>query len=212
MGFSRQEYWSGLPFPSQGDVPDPRIELSSLALQANSLSSEPPGKAYAFHKAAYNNCSWASQEVQVVDMQVQSLDWQDAQEEGTAVLSSILAWRIPMDRGPWWSTGHRFAKSQTLLKQLNKPHAHFSQVDFRKISHMKIQKCVCVCVIVAQLCLIFRTYVFLLGYLYLLDRKVKVHCALFIIKHKFTEVSPEWSILLDFLWVGGSNVHCSPWS
>ena len=67
MGFSRQEYWSGLPFPSQGDVPDPRIELSSLALQANSLSSEPPGKPYAFHKAAYNNCSWVSQEVQVVE-------------------------------------------------------------------------------------------------------------------------------------------------
>ena len=61
MGLFRQEYWSGLPLPSQGDLPDPRIELSSLALQANSLSSEPPGKPYAFHKAAYNDCSWASQ-------------------------------------------------------------------------------------------------------------------------------------------------------
>ena len=66
MGLFRQEYWSGLPLPSQGDLPDPRIELSSLALQANSLSSEPPGKPYAFHKAAYNDCSWASQEVQMV--------------------------------------------------------------------------------------------------------------------------------------------------
>ena len=36
MGFSRQEYWSGLPFPSPGDLPDPGIEPGSLALQADS--------------------------------------------------------------------------------------------------------------------------------------------------------------------------------
>jgi len=35
MGFSRQEYWSGLPFPSPGDLPDPGIEPRSPALQAN---------------------------------------------------------------------------------------------------------------------------------------------------------------------------------
>ena len=35
MGFSRQEYWSGLPFPSPGDLPDPRIELRSPTLQAD---------------------------------------------------------------------------------------------------------------------------------------------------------------------------------
>ena len=37
MGFSRQEYWSGLPFPSLGGLPDPGIELASPALQADSL-------------------------------------------------------------------------------------------------------------------------------------------------------------------------------
>ena len=37
MGFSRQEYWSGLPFPSPGDLPDPGIEPRSPALQADSL-------------------------------------------------------------------------------------------------------------------------------------------------------------------------------
>ena len=42
--FSRQEYWSGLPFPSPGDLPDPGIEPGSPVLQANSLPSEPPGK------------------------------------------------------------------------------------------------------------------------------------------------------------------------
>ena len=44
MGFSRQEYWSGLPFPSPGDLPDPGIEPGSPALQADALTSEPPGK------------------------------------------------------------------------------------------------------------------------------------------------------------------------
>ena len=44
MGFSRQEYCSGLPYPSPGDLPDPEIEPRSPALQANSLPSEPPGK------------------------------------------------------------------------------------------------------------------------------------------------------------------------
>ena len=44
MGFSRQEYWSGLPVPSPGDLPDPGVEPRSPALQADALSSEPPGK------------------------------------------------------------------------------------------------------------------------------------------------------------------------
>ena len=43
-GFSRQEYWSGLLFPSPGDLPDPGIEPGSPALQADSLLSESPGK------------------------------------------------------------------------------------------------------------------------------------------------------------------------
>ena len=43
MGFSRQEYWSGLPFPSLGDLPNPGIKPRSPALQADALTSEPPG-------------------------------------------------------------------------------------------------------------------------------------------------------------------------
>ena len=46
MGFSRQEYWSELPFPSPGDLPDPGIEPGSPALQADALPSEPPGKSW----------------------------------------------------------------------------------------------------------------------------------------------------------------------
>ena len=44
MGFPRQEYWSGSPFPSPGDVPDPGIEPGCPTLEADTLTSEPPGK------------------------------------------------------------------------------------------------------------------------------------------------------------------------
>ena len=47
MEFSRQEYWSGLPFPSPGDLPDPGTEPGAPALQADTLPSEPPGKPSA---------------------------------------------------------------------------------------------------------------------------------------------------------------------
>ena len=46
MGFSRQEYWSGVPFSSPGDLPNPGIEPRSPALQADALLSEPPGKPF----------------------------------------------------------------------------------------------------------------------------------------------------------------------
>ena len=46
MGFPGREYWSGLPFPSPGDLPDPGIEPGYPALQADALPSEPPGKSH----------------------------------------------------------------------------------------------------------------------------------------------------------------------
>ena len=45
-GSSKQEYWSGLPFLSPRDLPDPGIEPGSPALEADALTSEPPGKPY----------------------------------------------------------------------------------------------------------------------------------------------------------------------
>ena len=49
---------------------------------------------------------------------VQSLGWEDPLEEGMATPSSILAWRIPMDRGAWWTTVHEVAKSRTRRERL----------------------------------------------------------------------------------------------
>ena len=54
MGFSWQEYWSGLPFPSPGDLPNPGIEPGSSAFQADTLTSEPPGKP--LYKLAMYSC------------------------------------------------------------------------------------------------------------------------------------------------------------
>ena len=56
MGFSRQEYWSGLPFPSPGDLPNPGIEPGSPALQADALPSELPRKKLSY----ISNHSFAS--------------------------------------------------------------------------------------------------------------------------------------------------------
>jgi len=70
--FSRQEYWSGFPFPSPGDFPEPGIEPRSPALQADALTSDPPGKAMVFpvvmyrcesldHKEGWALKNWCSQ-------------------------------------------------------------------------------------------------------------------------------------------------------
>ena len=52
VGFSRQESWSELPFPSPGDLPEPGIEPGSSALEADALTSEPPGKPLACEMSA----------------------------------------------------------------------------------------------------------------------------------------------------------------
>ena len=57
MGFYRQEYWSGLPFPSPGHLPDPGIEHWSPASQADTLPSKPPGKLCLI---VYCGKSWSS--------------------------------------------------------------------------------------------------------------------------------------------------------
>ena len=57
LGFSRQEYWSRLPFPSPGDLPNPGIEPRSPALQADTLPSEPLGKLSVQFSLVAQSCS-----------------------------------------------------------------------------------------------------------------------------------------------------------
>jgi len=49
MGFPRQEHWSGLPFPPPGDLLDPEIELTSLALAGGFFTTVPPGNSKLYH-------------------------------------------------------------------------------------------------------------------------------------------------------------------
>ena len=56
MGFSRQEYWSGLPFPSPGDLPNPGMEARSPALQADALPSELKGFAMLCYAKSLQSC------------------------------------------------------------------------------------------------------------------------------------------------------------
>ena len=55
MGFSRQGYWSGLPFPSPGDLPDPGIEPGSPALHVDSLPNELQGKLPCYRRKLLNS-------------------------------------------------------------------------------------------------------------------------------------------------------------
>ena len=68
MEFSRQGYWSGLPFPSPGDLPDPGIEPGSPTLQADTLPSEPPGKPIK----ANEKVLWTTSSIQFSSVQLLS--------------------------------------------------------------------------------------------------------------------------------------------
>ena len=91
MEISRQEYYSGQPFPSPGNLPNQGIESGSPALQADSLPAKPPGKGSPMAQQVKNPP--AVQETQ--ETRVQSLGREDPLEEGMAAHSSILAWEIP---------------------------------------------------------------------------------------------------------------------
>ena len=59
--FPRQEYWSGLPFPSSGELPDPGTELTSPALASEFFTTQPPEKPWHANYPFYNNNTWLSQ-------------------------------------------------------------------------------------------------------------------------------------------------------
>ena len=109
MEFSRQEYWSGLPFPSPGDLPHPEIEPGSPALQADSLPSELLGfMSYYNGTPLQYSClenptgggAWWAAVHGVAKSQTQLSDFTftfhfHALEKAMATHSSVLAWRIP---------------------------------------------------------------------------------------------------------------------
>ena len=106
MGISKQEYWSRLPFPSPGDLPNPGIKPRSPAFQADSLPTELKEKI--IKKLALGIwINWASLMAQTVknppamwETWIQSLGREDPLEKGTATPSNILALIIPWTEEP----------------------------------------------------------------------------------------------------------------
>ena len=110
MGFSRQEYWSGLPFPSPGDLPNPGIEPRSPVLQADSLPAEPPATPEGLP------CSSNSKESACntgVPGSISGSGRSYGEENGNPLQYSCL--ENPMDRGAWWATVYGIPNSWTRL-------------------------------------------------------------------------------------------------
>ena len=147
MEFSRQEYWSGLPFPSSGDLPNPGIKPRSPALQAISLLYELPGKLWASSRSSFLHSGQQRRINRRVFKTVGFPGGSDGKASACNVGDPVSipgSGRSPgegngnpfqhsclensMDRGAWWATVHGVAKSRTqwsdftpLLLQRNFP-------------------------------------------------------------------------------------------
>ena len=101
-------------FPGTSAGKESACNAGDPSLISGSESSPGEGISYPLQY------SWASLVVQMVknlpvmrETWVRPLGWEDSPEEGTATHSSLLAWRIPMNRGAWWDTVHGVEKSRT---------------------------------------------------------------------------------------------------
>ena len=111
---------ASLDFPGNSSVKNP--EFACNAGDPNSIPGlgSSPGEGISYPL----QYSWPSQAAPTVknlpakqETWVQSLDWEDSLKEGMATHSSILSWRIPMDKGAWQATVHGVTKSQTQLSK-----------------------------------------------------------------------------------------------
>ena len=110
MGFSRQEYWNGLPFPSPGNLPGPGIKPRSPTLQADSLPSELPGKPKKYQTRV------GSQSLLQGIFPTQELNPGLLHRgEGTGIPLQYSCLENPMDRGVWWAAIHGVTKSRARL-------------------------------------------------------------------------------------------------
>ena len=90
MGFSRQEYWSGLPFPSPRDLPNPGIEPRSPEFQADDLTSEPPGKpqynTYSNAQILYETSSSINRDICLSSSNIETMPLQAGSQRVNAYL------------------------------------------------------------------------------------------------------------------------------
>ena len=138
-GFSRQEYWSGLPCPSPGDLPDPGMEPRSPTLQADSLTSEPPGKPtyllpqgkslqLSMATLGFGLPQWLSGKEspamqETLETWVWSLGQEDPLEKEMATHYRILAWKIRWTRSLAGYSSYSCKESNT-TKATEHSHTH----------------------------------------------------------------------------------------
>ena len=119
MGFSRKEYWSGLPFPPPGDLLDPGIEPMSLAppsLASKFFTPAPPGKPYSARLG--NSKFTSSYKISAASFGIKYFIWWDKMQEIDSLRCQILdPWRLPwsLDQGPGLITQELLC-SRVLLK------------------------------------------------------------------------------------------------
>ena len=107
VGFSRQEYWSGLPFPPTGDLPDPGIKPRFPALQADSLPCEPAGKRKESTKHLYAEAPGSEECLDLILSSKCGPKWMQSLPSWvvTAVMfvwsENVLKW-YPCDHSAWW--------------------------------------------------------------------------------------------------------------
>ena len=108
MGFSRQWPWSGLPFPSPADLPDPGIGPRSPALQADALLSEPPGKLYI---SIWGQNSQVNMPVDVVNTVHQTTQMAISRGKKVESLSPVLLFATP------WTAAYQAHPSMGFSRQ-----------------------------------------------------------------------------------------------
>ena len=129
MEFSRQKYWSGLPFPAQGDLPDPGIEPTSLA------SSSLAGRFFTIASLAFLK----HQKPSDICFYMYSFLWLSnipfGEGNGNPLQYSCL--ENPMDGGAWWAAVHGVTKSRTRLSDFTFTF-HFHALEKEMATHSSI--------------------------------------------------------------------------
>ena len=109
MAFSGQKYWSGLSFPSPGDLPNPGIKPRSPTLQVDSLPSEPPGKPN-------------------IPLYIYSVTHTHTHTQGNGDPLQYSCLGNPMDRRAWWAIVHGVTKLNTTERQTH-THTHTTDIE-----------------------------------------------------------------------------------
>ena len=142
MEFSRQECWSGLPFPPPGDLPDPRIEPTSPALASGFFTTEPRRKptsnvALSFSGLVLQKESWVSQGMLLIVYVVEGVCSHDEQSSDLAILPpdsglEVLAVQRVSKTQAWQRTGRAGREDSGICYRL------YTEDEFEKFEKMTV--------------------------------------------------------------------------